>query len=169
MQQLDYRLRNDAAALVNELGISPFLSPGGFRLGVYSGLTRGESDHWKRQIGLPWPDVGDRDETLRSRQPMLDLAHLIGLYSASAFVGSSWIENPRGQWMILDWVDRGCVDPIPFREEALRPVVTPEFRRRLVAIRALRIGWVLDPEDKNEYDMIWMDEGQVAAFKAKHA
>lgn len=112
-----------------------------------------------------WDSWQQTYEEIRGRQPMLRLEELVSTYSNSAFM-STWFWGEVGQCKLLEWVERGCGQNLPFEDN--NKVVTPALRTQLVGVRDVRVGWLLHTGGEEEYDLVWCDEKEVAAFLKKY-
>lgn len=121
-----------------------------------------------RDLCAAWDAFLRRFLEMRERQPMFRLEELVSEYCRNSEEGwpSSWFYAYMGQCKLLDWAERGCSDPLPFKE--MKHVVTPAFREELADIRARRIGWLLHLGDEREYHLVYCDEEAVVAFQDKH-
>lgn len=127
-----------------------------------------EDDASLEALCADWDAWAQSFQEMRVRQPMLRLEELVSEYCANSEEGwgYQWFYGNGGQCKLLDWAERECADPLPFKE--MKPVVTPAFRQELAAIRARRVGWLLDLGHQWEYHLVYCDEDEVAAFRRKH-
>ena len=115
-----------------------------------------------------WDVWSQSFQEMLARQPMFRLYDLVSEYCRNTEAGWStdWFYGFEGQCKLLDWTEGGCGDPLPFAE--MNPVVTPAFRHELSAIRARRVGWLLDLGNSEEYHLVYGDEEMVADFRRRH-
>ncbi len=127
-----------------------------------------KDDHGLAALCAAWDTWSHSFQEMCGRQPMFRLYELVSEYCRNSEAGwsSDWFYASQGQCRLLDWAEAGCPDPLPFKE--MNPVVTPAFRQELAAIRARRVGWLLDPGSGEDYHLVYGDEDMVADFRRRH-